>query len=89
MAGPGVSAVGDPLAEAHDRRFVMRLYYIERVAQAQGYAVWTGRRPRHIPPSVTDQRLREYRRQSHQYGGKPNDAWHFAALKRMLDREGD
>ena len=64
-----------------------RLYYVERVAQAWGSATWTGCKPRCIPRKVIDHRLGEYRSKSHHYGGKPNDAWHCAALKRMLDRK--
>ena len=37
MANHGVATVGASVAEAYDR-----LYYIERVAQVQLYAMWTG-----------------------------------------------
>ncbi len=36
MANHGVSTVGKTIAEADDR-----LYYIERAAQVQIYAMWT------------------------------------------------
>jgi hypothetical protein len=49
--------------------------------------MWTGRKLKHIPQNVIDQTLGEYKANSHQYGGKPNHVWHFAALKRMLDRK--
>ena len=64
-----------------------RLYYVERAAQALGSAMWTGRKPRRIARNVIDHGLGECRSKSHYYGGKPNDAWHCAALKRMLDRK--
>ena len=38
MANHGVATVGNSVAEAYDR-----LYYLERVAQVQLYAMWTGR----------------------------------------------
>ena len=52
-----------------------------------GSAVWTGRKLRRIPRNVIDHGLGECRSISHHHGGKPNNAWHFAALKRMLDRK--
>jgi hypothetical protein len=57
------------------------------VAQVQLYAMWTGRKLKHIPQNVVDQTLSEYKSNSYQYGGKPNHVWHFAALKRVLDRK--
>ncbi len=38
MANHGVATVGASVSEAYDR-----LYYVERVAQVQLYAMWTGR----------------------------------------------
>ena len=37
MANHGISTVGETVAEAYDR-----LYYVERAAQVQIYAMWTG-----------------------------------------------
>jgi ribulose-5-phosphate 4-epimerase/fuculose-1-phosphate aldolase len=70
------------VSEAYDR-----LYYVERVAQVQLYAMWTGRKLKHLPQNVIDSTLEEYKKNSYQYGGKPSHVWHFAALKRMLDRK--
>ncbi len=39
MANHGISTVGETVADAYDR-----LYYIERAAQVQIYAMWTGSR---------------------------------------------
>jgi ribulose-5-phosphate 4-epimerase/fuculose-1-phosphate aldolase len=80
MASHGVATVGKTVAEAYDR-----LYYTERVAQVQLYAMWTNRPLKMLPQDVQDTTIREYK-SAHQYGGKPNSHWHFDALKRMLDR---
>jgi ribulose-5-phosphate 4-epimerase/fuculose-1-phosphate aldolase len=82
MANHGVATVGKTVAEAYDR-----LYYVERVAQVQLYAMWTGQRLKHLPPAVVEHTIGEYKRNAHQYGGKPNCEWHFDALKRILDRK--
>ena len=37
MANHGITTVGETVADAYDR-----LYYIERAAQVQIYAMWTG-----------------------------------------------
>jgi ribulose-5-phosphate 4-epimerase/fuculose-1-phosphate aldolase len=82
MANHGVATIGNSVSEAYDR-----LYYVERVAQVQLYAMWTGRKLKEIPQNVIEFTLGEYKKNSYQYGGKPNHVWHFAALKRMLDRK--
>ena len=45
MANHGVATVGKTVSEAYDR-----LYYVERVAQVQLYAMWTGQQLKHLPP---------------------------------------
>lgn len=82
MANHGVATVGQTVSEAYDR-----LYYVERVAQVQLYAMWTGRPLRHLPQDVVDHTISAFRDKSHQYGGKANHVWHFDALKRVLDRK--
>ena len=82
MANHGIATVGKTVAEAYDR-----LYYAERVAQVQLYAMWTGRPLKHLPADVVDQTLAEFRNNRYQYGGRPNCEWHFDALKRILDRK--
>jgi len=82
MANHGVAVVGRSVAEAYDR-----LYYVERVAQVQLYAMWTGRPLKYLPQDVIDKTISEYRKEAHWYGGKPSCDWHFDALKRMLDRK--
>jgi ribulose-5-phosphate 4-epimerase/fuculose-1-phosphate aldolase len=82
MANHGVATFGKTVSEAYDR-----LYYVERVAQVQLYAMWTGRPLKNIPQNVIDFTMNEFRENKHQYGGKPNHVWHFDALKRILDRK--
>jgi len=80
MANHGVLTVGRTVAEAYDR-----LYYLERVAQVQLYAMWTGRPLKRLPQPVIDTTIAEFRG-SRSYGGKKPALWHFEALKRILDR---
>ncbi len=81
MANHGVAVVGETVAEAYDR-----LYYVERVAQVQLYAMSSGRQLKFLPQEVIDATVKAYRQSSHQYGNKPPCEWHFDALKRMLDK---
>ena len=79
MANHGVLTVGKSVAEAYDL-----LYYLERVAQVQLYAMWTGQRLKTLPQSIVEQTMSTIG--GPMYGGKPHWEHHFAALKRMLDR---
>jgi ribulose-5-phosphate 4-epimerase/fuculose-1-phosphate aldolase len=81
MANHGALTVGRTCAEAYDA-----LYYLERVAQVQLYAMWTQRPLKMLPQKVVDQTLAEFR-SSRTYGGKKPAVWHFEALKRILDRK--
>ena len=80
MANHGVLVVGETVAEAYDR-----LYYLERACQVQLYAMWTGRQLKHVRRPVVEHTLRQYAA-SPSYQGKPGYEYHFAALKRLLDR---
>lgn len=80
MANHGVAVVGQTVGEAYDR-----LYYVERVAQVQLYAMWTGQRLKHLPPDVVEKTMREFRSPT-AYGTISNGERHFAALKRLLDK---
>jgi ribulose-5-phosphate 4-epimerase/fuculose-1-phosphate aldolase len=82
MANHGVAVVGKTVAEAYDR-----LYYVERVAQVQLYAMWTNKPLKFLSQDVIDKTIEEYKREAQQYGNKPTCEWHFHALKRMLDRK--
>jgi ribulose-5-phosphate 4-epimerase/fuculose-1-phosphate aldolase len=79
MANHGVLTAGKSVAEAYDR-----LYYLERVAQVQLYAMWTGHKLKHLPQPIVEETMRAIG--GPMYGGKPHWEHHFEALKRMLDR---
>jgi len=81
MANHGVATVGKTVAESYDR-----LYYLERAAQVQLYAMWTGRPLKRMSPKAIDAAVAEFRDQ-HGYGNKQPALWHFEALKRILDRK--
>ncbi len=80
MASHGVGIVAPSVAKAYDL-----LYYTERVAQVQLYAMWTGRPLKHLPENVIQDTWACYRK-GESYGGRKPYDWHFDALKRMLDR---
>jgi len=82
MANHGVATVGNSVAEAYDR-----LYYVERVAQVQLYAMWTGQPLKHLPQDVIDKSVNAFRQSAPRYGNRSNADWHFSALKRILDRK--
>jgi ribulose-5-phosphate 4-epimerase/fuculose-1-phosphate aldolase len=81
MANHGVLVVGESVAEAYDT-----LYHLERACQVQFYAMWTGRPLRRVPKAIVAHTLAQYA-QSPLYRGKPACEHHFAALKRLLDRD--
>ena len=79
MANHGITACGRSVAQAYDR-----LYYVERAAQVQIYAMWTGQRLKQLPEPVVE--VTQSTRSSPQYDPVPSER-HFAALKRILDRK--
>ncbi len=81
MANHGISTVGATVADAYDM-----LYYIERAAQVQIYAMWTGQPLKQLPAPVVEKTLRDFR-DDHLYRGPSPAQRHFDALKRMLDRK--
>jgi ribulose-5-phosphate 4-epimerase/fuculose-1-phosphate aldolase len=81
MANHGITTVGRNVAEAYDK-----LYYIERVAQVQIYAMWTGQRLKQLPAAVVEKTKRDFM-DDHLYEGPTPAQRHFDALKRMLDRK--
>lgn len=82
MANHGALTIGRSVAEAYDR-----LYYLERVAQVQLYAMWTGQPLKELPAPIVEKTYASYQGSSMRYGDKSNAEWHFAALKRILDRK--
>jgi ribulose-5-phosphate 4-epimerase/fuculose-1-phosphate aldolase len=81
MANHGVTTVGASVAEAYDR-----LYYLERAAQVQIYAMWTGQRLKQLPEPVVEKTVRDIGGARFYDGPTPAER-HFDALKRMLDRK--
>jgi ribulose-5-phosphate 4-epimerase/fuculose-1-phosphate aldolase len=79
MANHGVTTVGESVAQAYDR-----LYYIERAAQVQIYAMWTGQRLKQLPEPVVNKTLKDFSGPA-RYSPSPA-VRHFDALKRILDR---
>jgi len=82
MANHGALTLGRNVAEAYDR-----LYYLERVAQVQLYAMWTGEKLRELPEPIIEKTYEVFRGGGVRYGDKSNAEWHFEALKRILDRK--
>ncbi len=79
MANHGIAVIGRTVAQAYDL-----LYYVERAAQVQLYATWTGQKLREMPAQVLDKTKRDY--SAPNYRDMPPHEWHFAALKRLVDR---
>ena len=87
MANHGVTTVGATVAEAYDR-----LYYIERVAQVQIFAMWTGQRLKQLPPNVVAKTRMDNGQETRSEIERPRydpppAIRHFDALKRILDRK--
>jgi ribulose-5-phosphate 4-epimerase/fuculose-1-phosphate aldolase len=81
MANHGIATVGRSVAEAYDR-----LYYIERAAQVQIYAMWTGQRLKKLPEPVVEKTRSSIGGAQYYTGHSPAER-HFEALKRILDRK--
>jgi ribulose-5-phosphate 4-epimerase/fuculose-1-phosphate aldolase len=81
MANHGVTTMGENVADAYDR-----LYYIERAAQVQIYAMWTGQPLKKIPDTVVEKTKKDIGGAGLYEGPSPAQR-HFDALKRILDRE--
>jgi ribulose-5-phosphate 4-epimerase/fuculose-1-phosphate aldolase len=77
----GVLITGDSVAQAFER-----LYFLERVCQAQVLALSTGGRLAVLPESVVRATAEQFKAES-SIGGHSRAELHFAALKRLLDRE--
>jgi ribulose-5-phosphate 4-epimerase/fuculose-1-phosphate aldolase len=81
MANHGITTMGESIADAYDR-----LYYVERAAQVQIYAMWTGQPLKQLPAAVVETTKREIGGANYYTGATPAQR-HFDALKRILDRE--
>ena len=80
MANHGITTLGPSVADAYER-----LYYLERAAQVQIYAMWTGQPLKQLPAAVVDKTRGELGGARFYNGPSPAQR-HFDALKRMLDR---
>ncbi|MGE5511125.1 MAG: class II aldolase/adducin family protein [Bacteroidota bacterium] len=79
MGNHGVATIGRSVAEAYDL-----LYYIERAAQVQLYAMWTGQKLKAMPQLIVDVTMQSIASQKFKHGSASD--YHFRALKRLLDR---
>ncbi|GAA5234245.1 rRNA adenine methyltransferase [Verticiella sediminum] len=80
MANHGVLTMGS-IAHAFDR-----LYYMERVAQVQMYAMWTHRELHYISPDLAARTNTTTRKLQPNYGDRTYAEYHFEALKRYLTK---
>ncbi|MGI9408772.1 MAG: class II aldolase/adducin family protein [Hyphomicrobiaceae bacterium] len=80
MGNHGVATIGKTVAEAYDK-----LYYVERAAQVQLYAMWTGQPLRELSQDVVTNTKKSFG--GNDFGDKKPCDFHFAALKRILDRQ--
>lgn len=80
MGNHGVATVAETVAEAFDL-----LYYTERVAQVQLYAMWTGQKLLEMKPEVVQRTMNTGTGQQFKHGKAYE--YHFRALKRMLDKK--
>jgi len=80
MANHGVTTLGTTIADAYDR-----LYYLERAAQVQIYAMWTGQPLKQLPAAVVEKTKQEIGGAKFYNGPTPAQR-HFDALKRILDK---
>ncbi len=76
MGHHGVMVVASNVAQAYDA-----LYYLERACMTQVLAMSTGRPLKHLAPEVVAATARQYGMET------PQAEVHFAALKRVLDRD--
>jgi ribulose-5-phosphate 4-epimerase/fuculose-1-phosphate aldolase len=81
MANHGVTTLGETIADAYDR-----LYYLERAAQVQIYAMWTGQPLKQLSSAVVEKTKRDIGGNNLYQGPTPAQR-HFDALKRILDRK--
>ena len=80
MANHGIATIGKSVAQAYDR-----LYYIERAAQVQLFAMWTGQPLKEMSSEVVDRTMKNFG--GNTWGEKKPCDYHFEALKRILDRK--
>ena len=80
MGNHGVATIGNTVSQAYDL-----LYYVERAAQVQLYAMWTGQPLKLMSPEIVAKTKAGFG--GNDFGGKKPHEFHFDALKRILDRK--
>ncbi len=80
LANHGVLVTGSSVAHAYHR-----LYFLERACQTQMYSMWTGQRRRCVTPNILAKVKEQAKTPNPALTMSPAD-YHFAALKRILDR---
>jgi len=80
LGNHGVVVAGKSVAQAFHR-----LYYLERACQTQMYAMWTGQRRRMVTDEVIAG-IRQQKRRPDPNMKMSGAEYHFAAWKRLLDR---
>lgn len=80
LANHGVVVTGNSVAQAYHR-----LYYLERACRTQMFSMWTGNRRRFVAEAVLE-KMRAQAAWKDPSMAMTGPEYHFAALKRVLDR---
>ena len=80
MRNHGVTVLGKTIAEAFDH-----LYYVEKACETQVFAMWTGSDLKAMKSEIAELTAAQWA--DHGKFGVDLETDHFAALKRILDRE--
>ena len=80
LANHGVVVTGRSVAQAYHR-----LYFLERACRTQMFSMWTGQRRRFVSEAILDKVAEQARTPDPALQMSGSD-YHFAALKRILDR---
>jgi ribulose-5-phosphate 4-epimerase/fuculose-1-phosphate aldolase len=80
LANHGVVVTGETIAEAYHR-----LYFLERACRTQMFSMWTGQRRRFVSQEIIE-KVREQAKAKDPALLMSAAEYHFAALKRILDR---
>jgi ribulose-5-phosphate 4-epimerase/fuculose-1-phosphate aldolase len=80
LANHGVVVTGKSVAHAYHR-----LYFLERACQTQMYTMWTGKPRKVVSRAIIDKTHLQAKKSDPALKMSPPD-YHFAALKRILDR---
>ncbi len=81
LANHGVVVTGRSVAQAYHR-----LYFLERACRTQMFSMWTGQRAQVVPAAILE-KVAEQARVPNPALQMSGSDYHFAALKRILDRK--